>query len=221
MRRKTLTIFIMAIVLVAASAFAYAADTTLEVKAPDKLPAVGETFDVEVDLTGNPGVNTIEFQLVFDGSVLDCTGMTKGIVLKPMLCVTNNDYSKNSAIVGAASTEAAEDNGTVATFRFKVITEPKTDLSIIFKDARIGDENGKVLPFTEKTARITVNGKDPVAPFVDDTGTTKALRTILAHPMTPLRAETPPAIILPERNRVIRTILPAEGPASSMESLTM
>ena len=170
MRRKILTIFIMAIVLAAASAFAYAADTTLEIKAPDKLPAVGETFEVEVDLTGNPGVNTIEFQLVFDGSVLDCTGMTKGIVLKPMLCVTNNDYSKNSAIVGAASTEAAEDNGTVATFRFKVITEPKTDLSIIFKDARIGDENGKVLPFTEKTARITVNGKDPVAPFVDDTG---------------------------------------------------
>ena len=49
MRRKLISILILAIVLAAASALACAADTTLVVKAPDKLPAVGETFDVEVD----------------------------------------------------------------------------------------------------------------------------------------------------------------------------
>ena len=170
MRRKILTIFIMAIVLAAASAFAYAADTTLEIKAPDKLPAVGETFEVEVDLTGNPGVNVLEFELVFDGSVVECTEVTEGAILEKMLYATNESYSSNSARISAAAVNAVKKDGAAATFHFKVKKAPETDLAFLFRNANITDADGKSLPLTKKTARITVNGKDPVAPVVDDTG---------------------------------------------------
>ncbi|MBR2575720.1 MAG: S-layer homology domain-containing protein [Firmicutes bacterium] len=170
MRRKILTIFIMAIVLAAASAFAYAADTTLEVKAPDKLPAVGETFEVEVDLTGNPGVNVLEFELVFDGTAVECTEVTEGAILEKMLYSTNTAYSSNSANVSAAALKPAKGDGAVATFHFKLKKEPTTDLGFTFRNADITDEDCKSFPFKEKVARITVNGKDPVIPAANDPG---------------------------------------------------
>lgn len=170
MRRKILTVFIMAIVLAAASAFAYAADTTLEIKAPDKLPAVGETFEVEVDLTGNPGVNVVEFELVFDGSTVQCTKVAAGKILEKMLYATNEAFTKNSAIVGAAAVDASKGDGNVATFHFKVIKEPVADLAFVFKNTDIANEEGESLAYKEKDARITVNGKDPVIPATDEQG---------------------------------------------------
>ena len=168
MRRKILTIFILAIVLAAASAFAYAADATLEIKAPDKLPAVGETFDVEVDLTGNPGVNVLEFELVFDGSVVQCMKVTAEEILQKMLYVTNEAFTENSAIVGAAAVDASKGDGNVATFHFKVIKEPITDMAFVFRNSDLADEDGKSLAYKEKDARITVNGKEPVIPVTED-----------------------------------------------------
>lgn len=148
----------------------YAADTSLEAKAPDKLPAVGKTFDVEVDLKGNPGVNVVEFHLLFDDSVLECTGVKKGRILQNMLSVVNAKYSDSSAAVAAATTDAVTGDGVVATFTFKVVKEPQTDLVLAFDKARITNDKGKSLPFEAKTARITVNGKDPVAPAPGDSG---------------------------------------------------
>jgi len=170
LRRKILTILVLAIVLAASSAFAYAADTVLEIKAPDKLPAVGETFEVEVDLTGNPGVNVIEFQLVFDGSVVKCTEVIGGSILDKMICATNEAYSDNSAIISAVALESRKGDGVIATFRFKVVKEPKTDLGFVLRGSDLCDEEGKDVAFDEKSATITVNGHPPVIPE-DDTGT--------------------------------------------------
>ena len=42
---------------------AYAAGTSLKIDAPASLPAVGETFTVKVDISGNPGLCAAQYRL--------------------------------------------------------------------------------------------------------------------------------------------------------------
>ena len=49
---------------------ACAAGATLKFTAPDKLPEVGQTFTVTVDLSGNTGLCAVQIKLGYDDSII-------------------------------------------------------------------------------------------------------------------------------------------------------
>lgn len=54
----------------------------VSVAGPSQLPAVGETFQVAVSVTGSQGLNAVQFKLTYDDAVVTCTDVTTGPVLK-------------------------------------------------------------------------------------------------------------------------------------------
>ena len=67
---------------------AMAAGTEISISPPDTLPAVGESFTVTVDLSGNPGVAAAQFTLQFDPAVVDCQKVSTGNLVNTPVPVT-------------------------------------------------------------------------------------------------------------------------------------
>lgn len=124
---------------------AHAAGTVLQVDVPDKLPAAGETFEVAISLSGNPGLGAMQFTLVFDDAVLDCTNMKNGEVLKGTLSAKNPN-AKDGAKVAAASTREISADGTVVICTFKVLKNG--DPAFALKDVIMNSAEGGRVNFT-------------------------------------------------------------------------
>ena len=88
---------------------ACAAGTTLKLTAPDKLPDVGQTFTVAVELTGNTGLGAVQIKLGYDDSVVECTGIENGALVVGMLAASNPHATRGGvgAILAAASRPTA------------------------------------------------------------------------------------------------------------------
>lgn len=96
-----------------------AAETVLTVNAPDTLPGVGKTLTVTVDISGNPGVSSVQFTLTYDKSMLECTGIEPGAVLNGTQ-VASNFKGREGAMIAAASDGELTGDGELAVFTFKV-----------------------------------------------------------------------------------------------------
>ena len=118
---------------------AYAAGTSLKIDAPASLPAVGETFTVKVDISGNPGLCAAQYTLVFDKTVVTCVSASVGDVLKGTLSAANPDAA-GGAIVAAAATSPAKGDGSIGVFTFKVLKSGETGFTL--RDAVFSDANG-------------------------------------------------------------------------------
>lgn len=118
---------------------AYAAGTSLKIDAPASLPAVGETFTVKVDISGNPGLCAAQYTLAFDKTVITCVSASVGDVLKGTLSAANPDAA-DGAIVAAAATSPAKGDGSIGVFTFKVLKSGETGFTL--KDAVFSDANG-------------------------------------------------------------------------------
>ena len=96
---------------------ACAAGATVTVTAPDKLPAVGETFTISVDLSGNTGLSAVQMKLAYDDSVVECTGVKNGDLLSGMLSASNPHGTRGGtgAILAAASTDTVTRDGSLVT----------------------------------------------------------------------------------------------------------
>ena len=83
---------------------ACAAGATLKFTAPDKLPEVGQTFTVTVDLSGNTGLCAVQIKLGYDDSVVECTGVENGELIGDMLSANNTHATRDGigAIIAAA-----------------------------------------------------------------------------------------------------------------------
>ena len=118
---------------------AYAAGTSLKIDAPASLPAVGETFTVKVDISGNPGLCAAQYTLAFDKTVVTCVSASVGDVLKGTLSAANPDAA-DGAIVAAAATSPAKGDGSSGVFTFTVLQSGETGFAL--KDAVFSDANG-------------------------------------------------------------------------------
>ena len=116
-----------------------AAGTSLKIDAPASLPAVGETFTVKVDISGNPGLCAAQYTLAFDKTVVTCVSASVGDVLKGTLSAANPDAA-DGAIVAAAATSPAKGDGSIGVFTFKVLKSGETGFAL--KDAVFSDANG-------------------------------------------------------------------------------
>ena len=116
-----------------------AAGTSLKIDAPASLPAVGETFTVKVDISGNPGLCAAQYTLTFDGTVVECVSASVGDVLRGTLSATNPSAS-DGARVAAASVDPATGDGSIGVFTFRVLRAGSTSFAL--KDGVFSDANG-------------------------------------------------------------------------------
>ena len=116
-----------------------AAGTSLKIDAPASLPAVGETFTVTVDISGNPGLCAAQYTLTFDGTVVECVSASVGDVLRGTLSATNPSAS-DGARVAAASVDPATGDGSIGVFTFRVLRAGSTSFAL--KDGVFSDANG-------------------------------------------------------------------------------
>lgn len=147
---------------------AYAAGTSLKIDAPASLPAVGETFTVKVDISGNPGLCAAQYTLAFDKTVVTCVSASVGDVLKGTLSAANPDAA-DGAIVAAAATSPAKGDGLIGVFTFKVLKSGETGFAL--KDAVFSDANGASIstnvPAADSSQKPSAPAK-PDQPKTDD-----------------------------------------------------
>lgn len=141
---------------------AAAAGTKLTVKTPTVLPKAGETFIVEVDISGNPGIAAAQFTLTYDKASMTCSRAMLGSVLSGMLSATNPDAT-TGAIIAAASADEASGDGALGVFTFTAKKDLTAwDFSVI--DALFNGADGKNISFTGGTEIESEPTRQPVDP---------------------------------------------------------
>lgn len=149
MKKRLIALLLAAVYLLIP--LAHAAGTLLSLHVPDTLPDVGESFTVTVELSGNPGLSSVQFVLAYDDAVLECTEASTGELLNGMLAATNlhrTSAPAGAAIAAAAATNVKED-GVLARFTFTVKAAGEADLQL--KNIILSNEDGQELTYTLRT----------------------------------------------------------------------
>ncbi len=107
--------------------------------------AIGSSFTVEVELANNPGLIALQFTLAFDKAVLNCTAISKGAVLEPMMSA-ENPAAPDGAIVAAASATEVGGDGIIAVAEFTVLAAG--DYGFELNDIIASDGEGTSLAYT-------------------------------------------------------------------------
>ena len=90
---------------------------------------IGDTLDVQVEVSGADATCAVQFALGYNDSVLDCLSITTGSAMSGMMSATNPDAS-DGARIAAASATGIDINGVVATLQFRVIGSGSYDFTI-------------------------------------------------------------------------------------------
>ena len=137
---------------------ACAAGATLKFTAPDKLPEVGQTFTVTVDLSGNTGLCAVQIKLGYDDSVVECTGVENGELIGDMLSANNTHATRDGigAIIAAAGTKTVKTDGSLVVFTFRV--KAAGDAKLTLADALLSDIDGKALSLSYSLPALIVQG---------------------------------------------------------------
>lgn len=149
---------------------ASAAGATLKITAPDKLPDVGQTFKVTVDLTGNTGLSAVQLKLCYDDSVVECTAVEKGELVGGMLSASNPRATRGGvgAIIAAATTDVVNSDGTLVVFTFLV--KAAGDAKLRLDDTVLSDAVGESLSVSYSLPAL-------VSQSIDSTGNTGSTGT--------------------------------------------
>ena len=149
---------------------ASAAGATLKITAPDKLPDVGQTFKVTVDLTGNTGLSAVQLKLCYDDSVVECTAVEKGELVGGMLSASNPRATRGGvgAIIAAATTDVVNSDGTLVVFTFRV--KAAGDAKLRLDDTVLSDDVGESLSVSYSLPTL-------VSQSIDSTGNTGSTGT--------------------------------------------
>ncbi|MBR3084514.1 MAG: S-layer homology domain-containing protein [Oscillospiraceae bacterium] len=146
MRRNWLVPLLLAALLLALALPALAAGTEVRVTGPEAAPGAGDSFDLTLELRGNPGCCLIDVQLDFPADAVQCTGIDEGPVLQEMLSVTN-PAAPTGAIVTGIRASLLHKDGVIAVLHFTALRElDGTEFTL--RELTVGDFDGAPLPLT-------------------------------------------------------------------------
>ena len=75
MKKRIPALLLAVMLLLALPVTASAAETELRIIGPSQAPAVGESFTVTVEISGNPELTGIRLALAYDKTTLSCTAI--------------------------------------------------------------------------------------------------------------------------------------------------
>ncbi len=120
--------------------------------------AVGDTLQVQVEVTNADEACAVQFALGFNEAALDCVSISTGPALTGMMSATNPDAS-DGARLAAASATGIDINGVIATLQFRVVGSGSYDFTI--GDAIFADVNGNEYAYTLEGAEESGTDSPP------------------------------------------------------------
>ncbi len=152
MKKALCTLFAVALMLSLAIVPVDAAeDCVLELRGPDST-TVGESFTVELYLSGNPGFSSAQLTLGYNSNVLRCTQCSTGELLSDMLSAVNCNGSDGAAVAAAGAVDSHGD-GILASFTFEVIASGNCDFEL--KNVKLLNSAGEALSSAVGTFSLT------------------------------------------------------------------
>ncbi len=147
----------------------------LYILAPEAAPPAGESFEVTLELRGNPGIYSFGTVLLYDGEAVECTRIEPGPVMAGMLSVTNpRKKTVSGAYIGGAASNEQKSDGVLAVFSFTTLKDdaavPRTLYETELAAGNDGscpydiiqcDENGTELSSYPGSPTSGPAGKDP------------------------------------------------------------
>ena len=142
---------------------AIAAGMEVTVSTPETLPAVGQTFKVEVSLSGNSGMAGFQMTLQSDSTVVKCVRVSEGEALRGMMTLANPEAVDGARIIAANSSNVTG-NGKVATLTYQVVSAGDPNFRV--SDLQIYNEEGQPLPgtVTKKSTGASGGTNQPADP---------------------------------------------------------
>ena len=159
MKKRIPALLLAVMLLLALPVTASAAETELRIIGPSQAPAVGESFTVTVEISGNPGMLSGQFTLKYDQDHLTCTKVKQGSVLDDAMFASNPKGS-DGARMAAASAEPINGDGVLCDFIFEVTGAVK-EYSFEITNAVFSDNEGGKIPVS--AISVTISGT-PDAP---------------------------------------------------------
>ena len=157
---KKLLSFLLAALLLAALPLCAAADGIPSFVVSSGSAAPGEEVTLTVSLANNPGIASFEYSVVYDDSVLEWTGVTKGGL------AGNWDVGVGEAVTWIDA-DNHTDNGVVTTlvFTVKANAAPQdTAVTLEYDPDNVFDENADNVAFAVVPGVVTVTGSGTPAP---------------------------------------------------------
>lgn len=140
------------------------ADSVLSVSSPATV-GPGDTFSVDVDITGTTDLYDFQLDLAFDPTVLEATGVSEGaflpgggatFFLPGFIDNTGGTVSFNADTLLSAISGVSGD-GTLLVFDFTALNSGTSDLTI--ENEILQDSQGNILADTTQAGSVTVQGQ--------------------------------------------------------------
>lgn len=145
MKRRSIGVLLALSLAVSTLSSATATSMVIQVKPPGKPVNAGETFEVAVEITGNPTLYSAEYTLAYDPDEMTCTQIRLGEVLEGTMSATN-PHAPDGAIIAMATATGAERDGTLATYLFRAEKDLES-YSFRIEEARFADLEGQLFDF--------------------------------------------------------------------------
>ena len=133
--------------------FGILADGEVQVQAGTVQGASGDTVEVELTLTGNPGLSYLKLRIGYDASVLTLTNAENTGALGTADFTASENFGKNPYVLTWASASNLEGNGVIAKLTFEIDEDAASGSSEITVEC--ADSNNEDL---QDVAVTTVNG---------------------------------------------------------------
>ena len=138
--------------------------STMTLRLPDTQAGTGSTVNVPIEVAGAEKVGALQFDVIYDSSVLTAEGAKAGPLAENALIEVKTD-KPGRLFIALVTTDGINGSGTVATASFKVIGAPgkSTPLEPAAAQAWEGITHREVL-ITPQAGKLTVT--EPAFPWL-------------------------------------------------------
>ena len=192
LKRKIFALILSIAVLITSLPFyataVFASSPTIGISSAEAQP--GDSVDLTVSITGNPGITSIDFSVQYDEKQFELTAKKNGKLLGgTMNSQTLDKVPYYCGWINSLQKENCKDDGVLITLTFKVkdgAVNGKQEISFTQNSVTGYDADIKAVSFTPENGYIEVkNGKEPAKPSMPSGGGGGTAPTTPAGPSEP------------------------------------
>lgn len=128
---------------------------------------VGETVDISIDLSNNPGIASLGFELSYDPECVEFVDSVNGTIMGESYFECVNNPKNNIIFVQWINFENdITESGTILVLTFKVldnVTSDTTKIGISCKNDNIKNLEDQIIPVKIKSGNITIGSENNIA----------------------------------------------------------
>ena len=147
-------VLLLLIAVLLSTAASHAASLTVRVESVQAAP--GEQAEIPITVEGSPGMVAMHLELTYDPAILEVETVDPGALLAGKALMEFNTEEVGRLVIGFASAEEIEGDGTLAVARFKVNGEEGQTSSLGLENGMAWDEIGVDIIVNTEAGEFTV-----------------------------------------------------------------